>query len=551
MKACILLGNTRQESNTETIAGVFADELVRKGFEVKLFRLREKDIRPCVGCDTCHGVTDAFGCVQNDDMHEIAAEILTTDLLVFSTPIYNWGPTPPLKAVMDRMYAFTKFPEGKDEFNLMKNQRLAVITSSGDECKSNCDLLDETVRRMAKFAGLEYLGYFAAQDKGRDYIHGEEVTSGAKAFAERCALLKTDGRIQGHNMRDNLTGLYDRTFFNAELERVRQEDIVNFGFIMADLNGLKLINNTFGHQKGDEMIVEAAQILKDICGEKGEVIRIGGGEFAIFVYDCKQEDLERLCADIKNACSKYSDRIIPLSISCGISLRQEVGHSVRVLYRQAEGSMYSSKLLENNSAQNQVMTSLTEMLRARSPDIAEHAKRVVIIAAIMGKKLELTSAEYDKLLLLALMHDIGVIAIPDNIMHKPMSLDEEEWRVMRTHCEVGCRIAMASNELSFIANEICCHHERWDGAGYPYGYEGEQIPLLSRIINVVDSFEALTNERVYKDAVKRGEAYAELKKTAGAQHDPGIVKIFMELFENLSDDEMNALYSGDADSHIH
>ena len=187
MKACILLGNTRIKSNTEALADVFAEELTAKGVEVTRVPLREKNIQPCVGCDICHSVLDAFGCVKDDDARAIADEILSSDLVVFASPIYTWLPTPLLKAVMDRMYAFTKYPENAEAFNLLKNQKFAMIATSGDDCKTNCDLFDESIRRMANFAGLFYLGYLSARDDGNGDVMKPEVVNAARAFAEKCA----------------------------------------------------------------------------------------------------------------------------------------------------------------------------------------------------------------------------------------------------------------------------------------------------------------------------------------------------------------------------
>ena len=187
MKTYVLLGNTRIESNTETLANIFSDELTALGIEVIRVSLRDKHIEPCIGCDKCHKVTDSFGCVINDDMREIAREILSSDLIVLSSPIYTWMPTPPLKAVMDRLYAFTKHPEGAEAFNLLHGKRLAMIATSGDECETNCDLFNEAVRRMADFAHMPYLGYFAARDHGDGNIARPEVKIEARAFAKKCA----------------------------------------------------------------------------------------------------------------------------------------------------------------------------------------------------------------------------------------------------------------------------------------------------------------------------------------------------------------------------
>ena len=186
MKVYIIHGNTRSKSNTEALARLFADELSAKGAQVEHVSLRNKDIKSCVGCDKCHSVTDVFGCVINDDMQEVAREILSSDLVVFTSPIYTWMPTPPLKAVMDRMYAFTKNPGKAEEFNLLKNQKLAMISTCCDDCEDTCDLFDEAIRRMVKYSKLLYIGYLAAQDRGDGNIARPEVVADAKAFAEKC-----------------------------------------------------------------------------------------------------------------------------------------------------------------------------------------------------------------------------------------------------------------------------------------------------------------------------------------------------------------------------
>ena len=187
MKAYIILGNTRAKSNTEALADIFADALAAKDVDVSKVSLRKKDIHSCVGCDKCHSVMDSFGCVIKDDMQEIADEILASDLIVLASPIYTWMPTPPLKAVIDRIYAFTKYPENSESFNLLKTQKLAMIATSGDDCDKNCDLFDESMRRMANFAKISYLGYLAAKDNGDGNILRQEVVDEAKDFAKKCA----------------------------------------------------------------------------------------------------------------------------------------------------------------------------------------------------------------------------------------------------------------------------------------------------------------------------------------------------------------------------
>jgi multimeric flavodoxin WrbA len=186
MKAYIILGNTRVKSNTEALAKIFAGELAAAGVDVARVALREKNVQTCVGCDICHGVLDTFGCVIDDDMQEIAKEILASDLVVFASPIYTWMPTPPMKAVMDRIYAFTKYPVNAGAFNLLKKQKFAVLATSGDVCEENCDLFDESVRRMANFAKIPYMGYLAAKDHGDGNMERQEVIDDARKFTQKC-----------------------------------------------------------------------------------------------------------------------------------------------------------------------------------------------------------------------------------------------------------------------------------------------------------------------------------------------------------------------------
>ena len=186
MKVYILNGNTRAKSNTETLSNALAAELRAKGVEVSTVSLREKNIQTCVGCDKCHKNLDSFGCVINDDMPEIAQHIQDSDLVIYTSPIYTWMPTPPLKAVMDRTYAFTKYPANAGAFNLLKHQKIAMVATAGDEPATNCDLFDEAVRRMAKFAKLTYLGYLAAKDNGDGNIVTPSVAEEVRVFAETC-----------------------------------------------------------------------------------------------------------------------------------------------------------------------------------------------------------------------------------------------------------------------------------------------------------------------------------------------------------------------------
>jgi PAS domain S-box-containing protein/diguanylate cyclase (GGDEF)-like protein len=341
------------------------------------------------------------------------------------------------------------------------------------------------------------------------------------------------------NSHDTLTNAYNRQYFEEELRRIDRDGVVGLGLIITDLNGLKLVNDTLGHDEGDQMLVSTYNLLSSL-DEEYIVSRIGGDEFALFVYNCTLPDLEHICRRITEKCKKTKDTPIPLSISMGYAHRASVKQSIAMLYKQAEGRMYSNKLLESRSMHSQVLTSLKEALKVRNVETSDHMQRMENMVNTLGNRLGLSSSELDRLLLLASMHDIGKVAIPDHIISKPGRLTLDEWEVMRTHSELGGRIATTSQELSIIANEISCHHEHYNGSGYPYGYTGKQIPFLSRIISVVDSYDVMTHKRVYKEAISHEEAVAELKRCAGTQFDPEIVSLFLEIFGTLTEEELSA-----------
>ncbi|HBN83245.1 MAG TPA: GGDEF domain-containing protein, partial [Clostridiales bacterium] len=194
------------------------------------------------------------------------------------------------------------------------------------------------------------------------------------------------------------------------------------------------------------------------------------------------------------------------------------------------------KLLQSKSIHNSVISSLKTSLWEKNQDTEEHANRLVKLSKAIGEKMMLTGEQMSKLELLSTLHDIGKIGVSDGIINKPGKLSQEERILMNKHPEIGYRIAMTSNELSPIAEYILSHHERYDGKGYPQGMKGEQIPLLSRIIAVVDAFDAMTSDRPYRKAMTQEAAIDEIGRNAGTQFDPVVAKLFMELISEMGFD---------------
>jgi HD-GYP domain-containing protein (c-di-GMP phosphodiesterase class II) len=174
---------------------------------------------------------------------------------------------------------------------------------------------------------------------------------------------------------------------------------------------------------------------------------------------------------------------------------------------------------------------MTTSLYERSSETEAHANRLYELSAAIASKFSASEADLNELELFAKLHDIGKIGIPDEILNKPSRLTDEEWETMKKHPEIGFRIANSTQELKAIGKYILSHHERYDGTGYPKGLKGSNIPLLSRILSVVDAFDAMTHDRPYRKALKQTEAIQEIEKNAGTQFDPSVVNVFLEIIQ--------------------
>lgn len=339
---------------------------------------------------------------------------------------------------------------------------------------------------------------------------------------------QAEDRIKYLSFYDELTGLYNRAFFEEELKRLNTERQLPISVIMIDINGLKFVNDAFGSPEGDRLLIDTTKIIEESCRREDIICRWGGDEFIILLPQCADEDVEKICQRIKNIDSKNDRNLIPISLALGMATKKEINQNIQEVLSDAEDRMYRNKLLESKSSRSSILASLQKTLQERTHETEEHELRLQNLALKVGRAIRLSGSELDELILLAALHDIGKIAVPDHILKKPGPLSPEEWIIMKSHPEIGYRIALASPELALISELILTHHERWDGIGYPRGLKGEQIPLLSRILSIIDAFDAMTNTRPYRKATTSEEAIAELRRNAGTQFDPELIEIFIE-----------------------
>ncbi|HDP36725.1 MAG TPA: diguanylate cyclase [Candidatus Atribacteria bacterium] len=342
---------------------------------------------------------------------------------------------------------------------------------------------------------------------------------------------KTEEKFKHLSFHDSLTGLYNRAYFEEELERFNFPRYYPLSIVMLDVNGLKVINDTFGHSEGDRLLKHLSQILISVSRQGDIVARIGGDEFAILLPYTSSEEAYKFCERIKQACQQ--DKIEPIylrpNISLGYTIQEGEYKDTATLLKEADKKMYQDKLFNGKSREKHFLEAFRIILAERDPHTSDHAQRLQELSLSLGQRVGLTEYQLGNLKLLALLHDIGKIGIPDSILFKTYILTSSERKNMREHPRIGYRMAKNIPDFALIAQEILYHHEYWDGIGYPEGLKGEKIPLLSRIISIVDAYDVMQSCRPYKEPLSKAEALKEIKRYAGTQFDPQLVEIFLKI----------------------
>jgi two-component system, cell cycle response regulator len=325
---------------------------------------------------------------------------------------------------------------------------------------------------------------------------------------------------------DALTGLGNRRAMSAALDRLvtAGPDSKPAVLVLFDLNGFKLYNDRFGHIAGDSLLAHLGLRLHDAVRRDGEAYRLGGDEFCVLLR-CAAPDADRCIRAAVAALSADGDGFSVGASYGRVEIPAEASTSTTAL-RMADDRMYAQKGERRGSARQQTHDVLLGVLREREPDLHDHLREVGRLAVLVGRQLGLGEEELDELHRAAQLHDIGKAAVPDAILSKPGKLDPQEWVFIERHTLVGERILAAAPSLAAVAVIVRSSHENWDGSGYPDRLAGERIPLGARIVRVCDTFDAMTSERPYAPAVTPELALAELRRCAGAQFDPVVVRAF-------------------------
>ena len=401
------------------------------------------------------------------------------------------------------------------------------------------DLLGQTLlhlQRTLETRSMQIFEYQIIANGSTEYYEARFAPSGDDEVLAICRNItertQMESQLKHLSLHDALTGLYNRAFFEEELRRLEKQRDGTAGLLICDVDGLKIVNDSLGHNAGDEILKSVANILRQSFRAGDVIARIGGDEFVVLLNNCSSAFFDKACRRIKyHIAAHNSKNAMPLSLSLGFALSRQSPPDMTALFKEADNNMYREKLHQKTSARSAIVKGLIKALEVRDFITEGHGDRLQEMVDAFARKLGLPERSLADLRLFAHFHDIGKVGIPDSILFKPAALDDAEWKIMKQHCEIGHRIAMSTPDLAPIANWILKHQEWWNGKGYPHGIKREAIPLECRLLSIVDAYDAMTSDRPYRKAVSVPTALSELKRCAGTQFDPFLVGQFIEMLD--------------------
>lgn len=359
--------------------------------------------------------------------------------------------------------------------------------------------------------------------------HQNEMIGVVLVFRDVTQKRAQSRQIEYLSFHDALTGLYNRRFFEAEIKRLDTPRNYPLTIIMADLNGLKLTNDAFGHHQGDLLLKETAKLFRTYLRTDDIAARWGGDEFVIVMPQTSSAAAASIVDRMNDGASQLKTSQGILSIAFGWDSKNDPAMDLDTVFKNAEEYMYKRKISENQGVRGLTIKTIMNTLYEKSPREESHSQRVKELAVKIAKALQLSQHQIDDIASLGLLHDIGKIIVPGQILEKPQRLTAAEYDEIKKHPAIGYRMLTATNEFASIAKGVLSHHERWDGTGYPNGIKGHDIPLESRIIAIADAYDAMTACRPYrKKGLSAEKARQVLIDCAGSQFDPDIVAVLIK-----------------------
>lgn len=359
-------------------------------------------------------------------------------------------------------------------------------------------------------------------------VKNGEIIGAVVTFLDISERKKREAEIRYLSCYDTLTGLHNRRCFEENRDKIDNPDNLPLSVIFADINGLKMTNDIFGHTAGDELIKKSSEILQQACRQNDVIARVGGDEFIMLLPKTTGENAEKILDRIKSGFADARIEAIKCSISLGLDTKISPGQSLDEIMANAENAMYKDKTMNRKSINKDIIDTIIDTLHTRSTIEKQHSVVVSELCGRVGAALKLSEPEINTLKRAAYLHDIGKIILDKSILTKEILTDEEKEK-MRQHPVVGYRILNLFDDKIDLAEYIYSHHERWDGTGYPRGLKGEQIPLISRVILVAETYDRVLNRGGIPTEERKQVALEYIEKGSGSRFDPKIVEIFNKI----------------------
>lgn len=359
-----------------------------------------------------------------------------------------------------------------------------------------------------------------------------QVKGAVVVFRDHTAEKERIRQIEYLSFHDQLTDLYNRRFLEEELKRLNTERNFPLSVLVMDVNGLKLMNDAFGHSKGDELLKKVAQIVRQQTRADDIIARVGGDEFTILLPKTSMKEVEIVVDRIAKGLSRFKVGGMPVTASFGWEAKHRREEPTNHILKKAEEKMYRQKVENKQKLAQEAVETIMRTFFDGFPNEEEHAERVGMIAEMIGARMGVDRLRLQELKLAGIVHDIGKVALPLEMMLKSDALSEEERAEIERHPEVGYNILNAVNQYGNLSETVLAHHEWWDGSGYPKGLKGEDIPLQARIIAVAEAYETMTTPQAYREAMSEEDALRILREQAGSQFDPKVVEEFIKIRES-------------------
>ena len=356
-----------------------------------------------------------------------------------------------------------------------------------------------------------------------------QVIGAVVTFTDNSDRKRNEERIKYLSSHDSLTGLLNRGSFESGMKELDVPDQLPLAIIFGDVNGLKLTNDVFGHASGDVLIRKAGEALQRAVGKKGIVCRVGGDEFATLIPRTSQEDVAGIISAIRADLVKERELSIKFSMALGYDIKYSTRQRIENTIENAENMMYQDKTLNRRAVNSEMVSTIMSSLHMKSPKERQHSINVSAYCHDIGNKLGMNATGVKKLREAGYFHDIGKVVLDVKVLNKDGPFTEDDKIEMQQHPVVGFKILNIFDDTLDLAEAIYCHHERWDGSGYPKGLKGNEIPISARVIAVAEYYDALTNSMV-ADAIGIEEAKDRLQLQAGSKLDPDIVMAFISTF---------------------